>query len=97
MTASGKWIDFYISHSADGDPSPNGYLRAFESKRRPPSEDWFTLMGAYDAQFATAFRIGSHCECLATATGKLTCFANDVEESYWNNWGHVTLTITRVA
>jgi hypothetical protein len=59
MTASGKWIDFYISHSADGDPSPNGYLRAFESKRRPPSEDWFTLMGAYDATHSSLLPLGS--------------------------------------
>lgn len=97
MTATGRWIDFYIPHGPDGDPSPNAYLRSFESKRRVPEADWFTLIGAIDSQLATAFRIGSFCNYAASITGELTCFANDVDGFYWNNWGHVTLSVTRLA
>jgi len=96
MSARGKWVDFFIKHGPDGDPSNSWYLRLFESKRRLPSEDWFVLAGALDSNSSTAFRIGSRCEYTAVGTGELTCFANDVSGFYWNNWGHVTLTVTRL-
>lgn len=93
MTADGHWIDFFIRHKPDGDPSNSWYLRLFESKRRLPRENWFVLAGALDSNPSTAFRIGLHCEYIAPATGELTCFANDVPGFYWNNCGHVTLTV----
>ncbi len=70
------------------------YLRLFENKRRLPRENWFVLAGALDSNPSTAFRIGSHCEYIPAETGELTCFANDLPGFYWNNWGHVTLTVT---
>ena len=93
MTASGHWVDFFIRHEPDGDPSDSWYLRLFESKRRLAGENWFVLVGALDSDPATAFRIGSQCEYIAPAAGELTCFANDVPGFYWNNWGHVTLIV----
>src|SRR5438128_4703996 len=95
MTANGHWVDFFIRHGPDGGPSHSWYLRLFESKRRLPRENWFVLAGALDSDPATAFRIGSQCEYIAPAAGELTCFANDVPGLYCNNWGHVTLTVTR--
>jgi len=95
MTVSGDWVDFFMRHDADGDPSSSWYLRLFESKRRLPRENWFVLAGALDSDPATAFLIGSQCEYTAPAAGELTCFANDVPGFYWNNWGHVILTVTR--
>ena len=97
MTASGCWVDFFLRHGPDGDPSNSWYLRLFESKRRLPTENWFVLAGALDSNSATAFRIGSRFEYAPQATGELTCFANDVPGFYWNNWGHVTLSVTRSA
>jgi hypothetical protein len=94
MTASGQWVDFFITHGPDGDPSNSWYLRLFESKRRLPRENWFVLAGALDSDPSTAFRIGSRCDYTAPTTGELTCFANDVPGFYWNNWGNVTLTVT---
>lgn len=97
ITAAGDWVDLYLHHGPDGDPSPNFYLRAFEKDRRLPAENWFVLAGAIDANRATVFRIGSLTIYTAAAAGELTCFANDVEGFYWNNWGFVTMTVTREA
>jgi hypothetical protein len=94
MTSNGHWVDFFIPHGPDGDPSDSRYLRLFESKRRLPRENWFLLAGGLDSNPSTAFRIGSRCEYTVVGTGELTCFANDVPGFYWNNWGHVTLTVT---
>lgn len=97
MTATGQWVDFYLKHGPDGGPSPNARMRAFEPKRRLPHENWFVLAGALDSDPGTAFAIGSHREYTAPASGQLTCFANDVEGYYWNNWGSVLLTVKRTA
>jgi hypothetical protein len=97
ITAEGQWVDFYIRHDPNGDPSPNEYMRSFESQRRLPQENWFVLAGALNSDASTAFRIGSRRTYTPAASGQLTCFANDVEGFYWNNWGHVTMTVTRTA
>jgi hypothetical protein len=97
MTAAGDWVDWFIHHGPDGDPSDSFYMRAFEHLRRMPHENWFALIGALDSNIGSAFRIGSRCSYTANAAGELTCFANDVEGFYWNNYGEVSLTVTRIA
>jgi hypothetical protein len=91
--AEGCWVDFYILHGPAGDPSPNFYMRWFEHLRRMNDQNWFTLIGAIDEEMATAFPIGKGGQFVMTRSGELTCFANDVKGFYWNNWGHVTLTV----
>ena len=81
----------------DGDPSPNALLRALEKKRRVPDADWFTFDCAIESELKTTFRIGSFCDYSAASAGELTCFANGVHGFYWNNWGHVKLSVTHVA
>jgi hypothetical protein len=95
ITASGCWVDFFIPHGPDGGPSTFAYLRPFEPRRRLPTQNWFILAGAIDSDPSTVFSIGSYREYTATRCGELTCFANDVPEFYWNNWGHVTMALTR--
>ena len=97
ITASGEWVDFFIKHGPDGDPSPNAYMRSFESQRRMPNEFWFALIGGLDSNLETAFLIGSRCQYTAVKSGQLCCFANDVDWFYWNNWGSVSMTVTRSA
>lgn len=97
MRAEGRWVDWFIPHGPEGDPSENFYMRAFEPLRRMKSENWFELIGALNSDIATAFSIGKGCDETAQATGELTCFANDVEGFYFNNYGQVTLTVTRTA
>lgn len=96
LTAAGQWSDWYIPCTADGFASPNMFLRIFEWLRRAPHERWFALIGAIDRNPRTQFLIGAQRTMIAPATGKLTCFANDVGFAYWNNRGSVELTITRL-
>jgi hypothetical protein len=97
FVAAGCWTDLVIPHGPGGDPSDSAYMRLFERWRRVPSANWFTLIGIIDAQMQSAFVIGSRCRHTPQVTGQLTCFANDVSGFYWNNFGAVRLTVTRVA
>ena len=95
FTAQGRWVDFFLCHGPEGDPSPLAYMRHFEKRRRIPEADWFALIGAVDCDVSSAFVIGKEKEMMMPVTGELTCFANDVASMYWNNWGHVELTVKR--
>ena len=95
IAAAGRWVDWFIPHGPEGDPSDSFYLRAFESRRRMKNENWFALIGALNSDIGTAFPIGVGCTYAAPASGELTCFANDVEGFYWNNYGEVLVTVTR--
>ena len=97
LAATGCWTDLVIPHGPAGDPSNSAYMRLFERWRRVPSANWFTLIGALDAQMPSAFVIGAHCLYTPDRSGQLTCFANDVSGFYWNNFGAVRLKVTRVA
>ena len=96
MSASGKWVDWFISHGPDGDPSDSFYMKAFEPLRRMKDANWFELIGAVTSKIATAFPIGSACHHEATTSGELTCFANDLRLMYFNNSGAVQLTVTEL-
>jgi hypothetical protein len=94
ITASGEWVDWFIHHGPEGDPSESFYMKAFEPLRRMKNENWFALIGALDQDMSTAFPIGAGCQYTAPKSGELTCFANDVEGFYWNNYGAVQMTVT---
>jgi hypothetical protein len=72
-------------------------MKALEPLRRMQHQNWFELIGAVNSQIATAFSIGSACDYTANVSGELTCFANDVEAFYWNNYGEVVLVVMRTA
>jgi len=95
MSAQGMWVDWFIPHGPEGDPSDSFYMRAVEHLRRMPKENWFELIGALDSDLSTSFPIGKGCEYVPPKDGELTCFANDVEGFYFNNYGQVTLTVER--
>jgi hypothetical protein len=97
LSAKGEWVDWFIRHGPDGDPSASFYMKLFEPFRRKKDANWFELIGALSSDIATAFPIGGACDYAATVSGELTCFANDVEAFYWNNYGEVVLTVTRTA
>jgi len=96
ITAAGIWVDWFIPHGPDGDPSKNFYMRAVEHLRRMKDNNWFELIGALDSSIDAAFPIGSSCEYSPQEGGELTCFANDIEEFYFNNYGKVSLTVRRI-
>jgi len=90
-------VDWFIPHGPEGDPSENFYMRAFEPLRRMKNENWFELIGALNSDIGTAFPIGKGCDYTKQTGGELTCFANDVEGFYFNNYGQVMLTVTRTS
>jgi hypothetical protein len=96
FTTAGTWTDWYIPCDADGFPSPNLLMRAFEWLRRAPHEPWFALIGGIDHDLRSLFLIGTERTLTAPVSGMLTCFANDLPLAYWNNLGSVQLTVTRM-
>lgn len=96
LSAHGIWVDCYIQHGPEGDPSPNTYMRLFERLRRVSDQNWFTLIGAVNENIGTAFAIGKNRTLPMNYSGELTCFANDVRGFYWNNLGSVLLDVTPV-
>jgi hypothetical protein len=104
LVAAGRWTDFYICTDADGyasDDAPGPvrrFLRRHEQERRLPDERWFALIGCVGER-GPPFRIGSRREWPVPpgASGTLSCYANDVPSAYWNNWGTLRLTVTRLA
>jgi hypothetical protein len=93
LSASGQWKDASILTDANGYRSVNAFQRLTERLRRQPDARWFTLIGAIDRRPETQFVIGSGCDYHATASGELTCFANDLRGFYFNNAGSITLTV----
>jgi hypothetical protein len=101
MEAVGRWRDLTIKRDANGFTSSEvpilgGVMEKHEPKRRMPHENWFKLIGAVDRDQATAFAIGTSHERVAQRSGQLTCYANDEPGFYWNNFGSVELTVTRI-
>jgi len=45
----------------------------------------------------TIFDVGRHVQFRAIYTGQLICFANDAHSNYWNNYGDIQVTVTRVS
>jgi len=45
----------------------------------------------------TVFNVGQHVSFRAVYTGQLICFANDAHSNYWNNYGDLQVTVTRVS
>jgi hypothetical protein len=89
------WVDAWIVTGADG------YrwwpLTLAEGLRRVPRANWFALVGTLDGRPETAWVIGRCARYTAAASGELVCFANDMPGMYWNNWGSLVLTVTKLA
>jgi hypothetical protein len=88
------WFDFWIETDADG--YSRWWLKLVEGLRRVPTANWFALIGTLDGSLESAWVIGRGGQYTATASGELVCFANDIDSMYWNNWGALVLTVTRL-
>lgn len=79
---------------------PTGYgskrFKKYEENLRTRKENWFALVGCIGQTSETAFLIGEEWEDVAQAFGELCCYANDLNNMYWNNWGKLTLTIKEI-
>ncbi|MCA1706546.1 MAG: hypothetical protein LC808_26090 [Actinobacteria bacterium] len=94
--ASGRWVDLIKKTDPDGYTSQFFTLRLTESRRRSPNENWFCLIGAINRDPTRQFALGARRSLTMPASGRLTTFANDLPFMYWNNFGSLTLTITRI-
>ena len=95
FTSVGNWQD------ASHDCSATGYtadsLRRWEWLKRERNAKWFSVIGRIDKRRSTQFDIGRLIDTdevyIATATGILFCFANDVWFMYWNNKGAIDIEL----
>jgi hypothetical protein len=93
--AAGRWRDCVVPTGPDGYDSLLVTQRRLENQRRLPTAKWFALCGVVSGPGNMPFLIGSSRQIQPTA-GRLMCFANDAPRWYWNNSGHVVLTVTRI-
>jgi hypothetical protein len=64
---------------------------------RYPGPKVFQLVGSIDCAPDQMFVIGKQLsQYTAPKSGTLTCFANDFDFMYWNNWGWIQLEVTRL-
>jgi hypothetical protein len=110
LEASGTWYDASIACGPQGYKNPPGSMTSFFFRlvrwlRRAPKANWFALVGVVDKDSSTAVVLhaddeaqGNHAmaEFTVTKDGFLNCFANDLNLFYFNNWGVLPLTVTRL-
>lgn len=88
---AGKWKDFFSETDADGYVS--WYMSSYNCMKRSKNNKWFSLIGSIDKN--NDFLIGKENKIVFQQSGKLYCYANDIKGFYWNNFGQITLTMTR--
>ena len=64
----------------------------------PGSEDTYRWMPLDESTLQeTIFNVGKTVQFRAVYTGQLICFANDAHSQYWNNYGQIEVTVTRIS
>lgn len=98
LSAIGAWTDKLSKYTCgpEGYESDSWILRWSECLRSSRRSRWFALIGAIGADSHTQFLIGDQLDLSPSASGELTCFANDVWFMRSNNYGSVQLKVTRV-
>jgi hypothetical protein len=88
-----RWYDLYVRSSALGYFNPLALLAGMRVK----NTKCYCLCGAYDRQDKTGFRIGLEKTIqIAEDFEELNFFANDTKHFYWNNFGRITIQVTRL-
>jgi len=91
FVADGNWKDLIMKTNADGYTS--FYMSLYNRLKRSKSNKWFALIGSLNKR--DDFLIGRKNQITFQQSGRLYCYANDIKNFYWNNFGQITLTITR--
>ena len=97
LRASGEWLDWKTRSPANGYSNNSLGWASFALRCRLPGATWFTLIGSVGRTTEHQFVIGDGSRWaegwVATSSGPLCCFANDVPMFYWNNHGALTLEV----
>jgi hypothetical protein len=98
LSARGTWWDFYVRTGPAGYDGRLFEWLGLQKRLRCRDARPFALIGAIDADAATQFPIGRGLAApwSPPRSGELTCFANDLDGWYWNNWGSIELTVVRL-
>jgi hypothetical protein len=90
-----NWINWRKKCGADG-YSSTFLIRPWESLRRIPEANWFSLIGAIGKSTRPSIAIGSQLIGFSPPyPGRLYFFANDLPWMYWNNKGVIAVRVTR--
>jgi len=82
FAAEGQWKDLLMKCDADGYTSL--YMSLYNKWKRSKENNWFALMGSINQ--TNDFLIGKTNQKTFDESGKL----------FWNNFGEISLTITRI-
>lgn len=88
-----RWYDLFIPSSPKGYANP---LAAFFGMRVKGAR-CMTLCAAYNKSDEDAFPVKNGDTITILKFGTLSFFANDVPGFEWNNWGAISINITRIA
>lgn len=91
--ASGTWKDWFRTETARGWDA--AYMAPFRRFRRRRDANFFALIGAFDRDDRTNFRIDLDGPQTMPRSGDLFFYANDVPWAYGNNDGALQLTVSR--
>ena len=103
ITAHGAWTDWYVHTDAAG--YENAIMKPFDRLKRVPHARWFALVCCVGTPARTPSMelcsvIGASGNLSvpeATAPGQTAhCFANDAYEMYWNNYGALTVEVSKL-
>jgi hypothetical protein len=73
------------------------YMSLAKNLKHLPGEKWMALGGAIGEADKTAFLVGDSVRHTMETEGEVTCFANDAKGFFWNNFGHMWVSICRVS
>lgn len=95
------WTDWWIKYGPEGGTRGLQHLTARWLRVKGDETgraEYFTLIGTIGESLDHAFVIGKGPrEFIAPISGEFVCFANDLENAYWNNRGSMTLTIASMS
>jgi hypothetical protein len=92
------WLDAYIPSTADGYRCSliEWCMSLGKNWKHLPEAKWMALGGAIGENDSTAFLIGESRAHTIDHDGELICFANDARGFFWNDVGHMWVSILRV-
>lgn len=93
-----RWVDFFIPCTAAGYMTrwTEWYMRGFECKKPLPNRPWLALVARIGNTNSLPFFVGTNWTGTPDHSGELFLFANDAAGWYWNNFGSMPVTITRI-